>query len=327
MSFIEFLVKYYVYIFAVLVVLIIGVIGFLVDSRNKEKKKKMENVQGNNDMSNTEPLEQPSMQNMSVNNVQSDVQLGIQPGIQQPQMINNDVSGNMDLNNVMPSMVDVPNVNDGLSDVNGLNNVNNVQPVMPNLEVNPLSEIPVNNSKTMNNNMNQDGMIDVNSLNDVNNVQSVMPNIDVNPIPVQPIQPQVNQEFNQVPVSNVNVGMASMLNKEPEVNVVPNVQPVIQPTAATIEPISFNSVSPVINNEINTNFNNQNQMMGVPSVQPQATMESPQPIMSNNSQVGVIPNLNNQNTNITTPSNNNGSVVTSDGSQPFDISSMFANNQ
>ena len=42
MSFVEFLIEYYIYIIAVIIILVIGVIGFLVDSRSKEKKSNNE---------------------------------------------------------------------------------------------------------------------------------------------------------------------------------------------------------------------------------------------------------------------------------------------
>ena len=39
MSFVEFLIEYYVYILIVLVLMIITIIGFLADKRDKKKKK------------------------------------------------------------------------------------------------------------------------------------------------------------------------------------------------------------------------------------------------------------------------------------------------
>ena len=75
MSFIDFLLQYYIYILVVLVLAIVTVIGFLADARNKKKKNKnVENVYGTSVDNNANPAvipqpvnEQPVMPAQSEN--------------------------------------------------------------------------------------------------------------------------------------------------------------------------------------------------------------------------------------------------------------------
>lgn len=405
MSFVEFLLKYYIYILAVLVVLIVAVIGFLVDSKNKEKKKKgdtlkkdVQNNNGgqliNNEMNNNEPLEQPQVQGVSINNernVQTDV-------IQQPQMIDNNVQMNglsssdssNELNNVMPSMVNAPindsvmpsmmtnqnvnpvieptinlentmvnnqvqdnmmgipniqpdlssmnvnpqvnvnsvlgtNMSNSLDDNNELNVVQGVQPIMnsSNMSVSPVVETPVNLENTMVNNQISNNMMENPS------IQPEVSNMNMNQVPIQPVQSQGNVGLEQSTVANLNnnFGFVDGISGVNQANNGSNVQPI--GVQASVDTFSSNNVMPNMVNPVNVD--SQNQMVGLSNIQPQVSMvANQQPIMNSNSQIGLneMPSVNNnvslqQNNNLP----NNGSVVTSDGSQPFDISSMFANNQ
>ena len=87
MSFVDFLLKYYVWILGVLVVLIITVIGFLADARSKKKKAlKVENNAGNveNNMQEQgavipQPVQEQSIMQPEVNNLNSGINEMVSP--------------------------------------------------------------------------------------------------------------------------------------------------------------------------------------------------------------------------------------------------------
>ena len=91
MSFVDFLLKYYVWILGVLVVLIITVIGFLADARSKKKKAlKVENNASNN-VGNVEnnmqeqgavipqPVQEQSIMQPEINNLNSGINEMVSP--------------------------------------------------------------------------------------------------------------------------------------------------------------------------------------------------------------------------------------------------------
>ena len=91
MSFVDFLLKYYVWILGVLVVLIITVIGFLADARSKKKKAlKVENNASNNagNVENNmqeqgtvipQPVQEQSIMQPEINNLNSEINEMVSP--------------------------------------------------------------------------------------------------------------------------------------------------------------------------------------------------------------------------------------------------------
>ena len=227
MSFVEFLLEYYVYILIVLVLMIITIIGFLADKRDKKKKKSKkdanvgDNVSVNANNTNvggnvSQPMEniaptplQPQNLDVNMNNANMNT------------AINSNVNPNMGMNsgissqNIMEQPLireDVPNqvasTPDTNSDVNSLG-YKPLDEQKPKIAPRPV-EIPSENAM---------GNVDSN----LGNV-GVTPNVNPTPTPVAP-------NMNQTPVmeqSTMSVNPTSTVNQtfNPEVgaNVTPSAQ-------------------------------------------------------------------------------------------------------
>ena len=134
MSFVDFLLKYYVWILGVLVVLIITVIGFLADARSKKKKAlKVENNASNNagNVENNmqeqgavipQPVQEQSIMQPEINNLNSGINEMVSP------------VGDLNLNSN-------PTMNNSQMETPVQPVMPTVEPVMPNVA--PQMETPV----------------------------------------------------------------------------------------------------------------------------------------------------------------------------------------
>lgn len=349
MSFVEFLIEYYFYILAVLIVLIVGVIGFLVDSKNKKKKmaevKEDSSSNAGQVVNNIDPL-----QNVPVNNVlnneilnmqpvggDNSVQNQVQPGVSNDNIpLNGTLSVNGGVvtsqeasvslnNNILGNGIDTNmNVNQNNSSImdslqpvmnslqpEGNNNLNLMGQVIQPIDVN--NQVPVNSSLSGVSDISViQGIQPVTSNNTVNNMSDNGIGVAYGQSMVSSIQPEVN---------NMAVNQASILNTQPQGN-----NNVNQITNSTV-PVSVNN-----NNDMMNNFDMQPNMQNITS----NTMTLPVTNQNN----GMVNNVgaNQVNTNLQTnsiPNQNMGNmgqqvssqVYSSNNSQPFDISSMFGNNQ
>ena len=68
MSYIEFLLEYYIWIIAVIILLVVGIIGYLVDSNQKSSNKKDKLVEQENN-------KETMIENQSINNEVANMQL------------------------------------------------------------------------------------------------------------------------------------------------------------------------------------------------------------------------------------------------------------
>ena len=274
MSFVEFLIEYYVYILIVLVLMIITIIGFLADKRDKKKKKNKKdanvgdnvsvnantNVGGNvsQPMENIAPTPlQPQNLDVNMNNANMNT------------AINSNVNPNMGMNsgissqNIMEQPLireDVPNqvasTPDTNSDVNSLG-YKPLDEQKPKIAPRPV-EIPSENTM---------GNVDSNLGN-----AGVTPNVNPTPTPVAPnmnqtpvmeqptmsVNPTVNQTFNpevganvtpsaQNPQTQASVDQTPVTNPVPETPVVNswdvNPTPSVNPTMT--EPTMGQTVNPM----------------------------------------------------------------------------------
>ena len=352
MSFVEFLIEYYWYILLVLILIVVTVIGFLVDSNNK-KKKKVSEVDANNsttdvnNVSNSEAIQGQSVndevlsknENNNLNNVMPEM-VGVSNesktnGIEdsllslQPQ-VNNSVS---DVLNSQPPVMPINNS----SNSNMANNINAVNNLGQGQSVNSGNVIPVQPIQT---NLEQVIPVESSSMQPVNNIlensnlssefnqpQMIIPNLVSTPV-----QPQLNTNFNDNDVvlnnSANNVGINSgMVSGGVSANVMSNYNSTVNNNIPVME-----NVNPQIISNPNTNLtsNYSNGMVSNNSVQPAVNNSQ---LLNNN--VGAYNGgMSNHNMNMNQQMNANNNfqngqnnVVTSNGAQPFDISSMFGNNQ
>lgn len=297
----------------------------------------------------------PDMVASPVENNGGDLVQSIQPVLNNE--VVNPVGSNNDLNNLASfqsnmvnngTMVSNENVNNGMMDVLGnVSSQNLIQPGMASVSGNPIPVMPVNNSindnlqsNMVNNDLNsiasfQPSMVgNDNVVNNQNPVQSTVYGVSSNPIPVVPIQVEnvVNTNLDQSNVMRGPNGQSVMSNMvQPDVNVrmqnnmnsIQNLQPVMPNGGVnTVETNAVNS-NAALNNGVN--FNSQNQVVGNEMLG--------QSMMSGGNQGSLNSGVNVQNTNMAGQIGSNGNlvgnnnVVTTDGSKPFDISSMFPNNQ
>lgn len=251
--------------------------------------------------------------------------------------MNNEISGirevQSDLSNMSVNQQPVMNDNFGIGMVNNqgvdnmVNNMQAVQPLVSNIGSVQTPIMPSGVGVEMSNNS---------MINNVIGVQGLQPEMSTEfntPISAQASQPQVSMNLNTSPIENINVGneMGSSLNVSMGMSPLQNVQPIVN--TSNVEGLSFEPVTSNIDStnstftnasvtpNVNSNLVNQNQM---------GNMMMNQQSISNGTQVGMYSGV--QNTYMAGQQINNGNVqsnnvVTSDGSQPFDISSMFANNQ
>ncbi len=293
MSFVEFLLEYYVYILIVLVLMIITIIGFLADKRDKKKKKSKkdanvgDNVSVNANNTNvggnvSQPMEniaptplQPQNLDVNMNNANMNT------------AINSNVNPNMGMNsgissqNIMEQPLireDVPNqvasTPDTNSDVNSLG-YKPLDEQKPKIAPRPV-EIPSENAM---------GNVDSNLGN-----AGVTPNVNPTPTPVAP-------NMNQIPVmeqSTMSVNPTSTVNQTFNPEVGANVTPSAQnpQTQASVDQ------TPVTNPVPETPVVNSWDVNPTPSVNPTMTEPTmgqtvnPMPSTNNMASAPMQPNVN-----------------------------------
>ena len=364
MSFVEFLMEYYYYILAVLIVLIVGVIGFLVDSKNKNKKKndvnENSNLNGGQVISNVDPLQGVAINNGSNNGI-ANMQpiMGDSLAVNQamPQIQNNGMSMT-GVGEANSSIVDSQNTSMGVN-----NSVLGIEPIITN-------------------NVIQDG---VNTVNGQLMGSSVQPSLNNGQGMGSPVTQPIDINNNLGGISDISVlqGMQPIMsnnnisNNTVSVGSSPIVAPGVLPdiTNAAAKPIEISNNQPNVmngvdnsisnlnsqsqfndniiqspNNQVQVSSNNiNNSIDAINGINPQTNIPNGIPVYPIN---GGLSQVNNQNfnvgnnmpgalsngigNNVQTESNTNtsnlmqqmnGQVYMADNSQPFDISSMFGNNQ
>ena len=274
--------------------------------------------------------------------------------VEQPQMVNSEsLVNSVDSNNGFSAsnmgvgtVVEPVNVNNEVNSVGSLgqNLSSNMSSVGVNLQNGNMATensnvLDQNVNSVMNNgvNVNQGlgsmlnsgvGIMDNNNQSNVmggQNLQPIMQNQNVNSVPVQAVQMPVDVVNNQNLVENVVSGNSMVSNFNSNINNVQGAQSMMQDSV--VNPLGF---EPVVNN--NSNFMQGNSGMMGQEVQSNVGIGMNQNMVANSYQNGLGNGQVVQNTyGVSNPTNNtvqgNGAVVTSDGAQPFDISSMFANNK
>ena len=115
MSYKDFLLENYIWIIAVIIIIVVGVIGFLVDSKNKKKAKNKQQEEASSNQTIPEPLNTNINNNgMALNSANSlETNLGVMPAMEplnpMPtseviQPINNVMEQPMVQNNPIPQM-------------------------------------------------------------------------------------------------------------------------------------------------------------------------------------------------------------------------------
>lgn len=348
MSFVEFLLEYYIYILSVLIILIVGVIGFLVDSKNKEKVQQNDNVNSdkeNHGESTVNSDTMMQMNNMNANMMANDNESLIQQQDNNQMSIEQSPVMDIQLNQEPLNNLGAVNSLDADTNING--DINNMQYNVPSEMTNTDSSINDLNANIYNGGNSVNGMkpqtigavleqtaannlvsdmqykTDVDSsVNNLTNVQSGMVDMSLN---------NVKTQVNPINYSNMNSGINNLANAQPQMvnmnndqninnnmNYVNNVQPEILNQQVT--PVNMAS------------FNDSNNMMYSQNVAHQGTNVNNSVMNNNFNQSGMRPVEMAQNNNvINQPQDvnslpNNNVVLTTDNAQPFDISSMFANN-
>ena len=390
MSFVEFLLEYYVYIVIILILLIVTVIGFIVDSKNKESRntnKSSSNdleVTGMNDNANVIEQKQASVvenTSLDVNGVVSgnssnmdnslnmgqevsfqsiNVLNGVSDSINNEQVINAPVSlGQQVVDNI--NQVVSPDVSSFNAQVQGVVYVNDGQLMNQNLE----SSLINDNANVVASNVNQvvyAKNVSNNDLNQVaqpigyvNNIQNLQTNYQM---------PNYNNQVNNVtqgmeyysgvmqhginnytePNGNYNISNNQVMpNMNFNQNVISgNSQAVnqqqglyYQAGVGNINPLQMVMPSPMsidtLNGVANQNFagsvssplNNSDGVNGQNTSLLNANNIDNNSINNNNF---VMENSNQTVNNINNGNVNSNVVFTTNGSQPFDVTSMFVNN-
>lgn len=378
MSFVEFLIEYYIYIVMVLILLIVTVIGFIVDSKNKEKKKKGSTSEettgtvGVNEAVNSSQIINASNQ-AQVSGLSNDIS-GDTSSVQQVSEIQSldNVSFQSINNNVVNAMNSGGTaVNDGLvasaqvsQEQQQVINGQQIQEEQPVLSVANEQQMPsVSNLYSGQDLQGQSNQVGINNVSNMSlnmgvgaqvqtplnvqqmpqiqtplNVQqmpqsgiqthTVMSNIPVNNGPINGLMNNATVNNNVVSgVNNLQFDMSSPLSLE-------NVNSMQNPNLGNVQP---NSVENVAMSVQNTPMATANYEAGYNNLANNvATVQTGQQVvggvgMANNPYQGnVASNVSGANVNGIMPTNslpNGNIVVTTDGAQPFDVASMFVNNQ
>ena len=390
MSFVEFLLEYYVYIVIVLILLIVTVIGFIVDSKNKESRntnKSSSNdleVNGMNDNVNVIEQKQAGVvENTSLDangvvsgnssNIGNSLNMGQEVSFQSINVLNSvsDSINNEQVINVPVSLGQqvVDNINQVVSpDVSSLNAqvqgvvyVNDGQLVNQNLEsslINDNANVVASNvnqaidaKNVSNNDMNQvaQPIGYVNNIqnlqtnyqmpnynNQVNNVTQGMeyysgvmqqginnytePNINYN---ISNNQVMPNMNFNQ----NVISGNSQAVNQQQGLYSQAGVGNINLPQMVMPSPMSIDTLNGVVNQNlagsVSSPLNNSDGRNGQNTSLLNANNIDNNSINNNNF---VMENSNQTVNNINNSNVNSNVVFTTNGSQPFDVTSMFVNN-
>lgn len=390
MSFVEFLLEYYVYIVIVLILLIVTVIGFIVDSKNKESKntnKSSSNdleVNGMNDNANVIEQKQAGVvenTSLDVNGVVSgnssnidnslnmgqevsfqsiNVLNGVSDSINNEQVINVPVSlGQQVVDNI--NQVVSPDVSSLNAQVQGVVYVNEGQLVNQNLGsslINDNANVATPNvnqvvyaKNVSNNDLNQV----VQPIGYVNNIQNLqtnyqMPNYNnqVNNVMqgmeyysgvmqqginnytepngnynISSNQVMPNMNFNQ----NVISGNSQAVNQQQGLYSQVGVGNINPPQAVMPSPMSIDTLNGVVNQNlagsVSSPLNNSDVVNGQNTSLLNANNIDNNSINNNNF---VMENSNQTVNNINNSNVNSNVVFTTNGSQPFDVTSMFVNN-
>ena len=373
MSFIEFLIEYYIYIVIVLILLIVTVIGFIVDSKNKDKKKKdnladvnvdsqtgldiiNNNSSGNSNVINNGELSSNGLTSMdtsgvinsgpSVTNFNQLHASALDGKINEEvfggqQTLQSSISDNM----MSQSGSNIQNITAGFNSELNVQQNSSVQSAgltQPVYNEQPVSVAPIGQqvngvSSVQSQNLGNQGVINVGS--NVGAEVQIQPQTVVQPMPQVSVQPQV--AMNTVPV-NVGVVSTPMNNMSVNNNIINGVNNSQYDMSTPMSLENVNSMS----NFNSASLYNSNAVAGVnvqnnPETTPNyvgaynGVQTGQHPI--NNVGISNIPNQTNASSNIVTPNvnanmqhnnlQNSNIVVTTDGAQPFDVASMFANNQ
>lgn len=341
MSFVEFLMEYYFYILAILIVLIVGVIGFLVDSKNKKKNdvgdvkdssvgqvnnniNPLQNTNGNNvpnnEILNMQPMGGDTLVQNQVQPVAQNVDMSLNGAmnVNAGTIANENASVSLENNVLGMGNIDTNQNNSNIMENNNV--VASVQPEVsntPNLMGQVIQPVDVNNQMPVNNNLNNlSGTSDISTLQ---SVQPVMSNNTVNQMPSN----GANFATGQTVVSSLQPGVSSTVTtQEPLLNAQPVLNDNMNQISNNVVPTSINDSNNAVINSFSLQPNMQNGIQNTSSAINQNNgminnIEASQ--VNTNSQLN---NVSNQNTN-----NMGQQVYTSNNSQPFDISSMFGNNQ
>lgn len=312
----NFLLDYYLWILGVLVIIIITIIGFLVDSKQKRKKKEssikatdvgeVKTVTEVETPKNDVVLDTNNVVQESINNVSDNVNTNSESV---NKVVENSTSKNLDLlsnqtPHFEPREVNIPNVNKNMEVNTGLNTVANtntsnativqaqqahVQPTMQAQQsINPVS-----------NNVNTSGMYYNNASMPVQEVKNYSEPEVINP--TSNYGQNVYQGVNMVPNNNMVYTN----------NVMPNVTPrevVPQPVQAVPINNTYNGQMGFQNNRVNnqmyTNYNsNANYTTPIPN-NTNVNYTAPIGEAPNNNYAKVIPNTVNNN-NVSNNMNNN----------------------
>lgn len=303
----NFLLDYYLWILGVLVIIIITIIGFLVDSKQKRKKKEssikatdvgeVKTVTEVETPKNDVVLDTNNVVQESINNVSDNVNTN-SDGVNK--LIENSTSSkNLDLlsnqtPHFEPREVNIPNVNKNMEVNNGLNavtnaNTSNATIVQAQQSINPISS----------NNVNTNGMY-------YNNAS----------MPVQEVK-----NYNEPEVinstSNYGQNVYQGVNMVPNNNMVytNNVMPNVTPREVVPQPVQAVPINNVyngqmgfqnnrVNNQMYTNYNsNANYTTPIPN-NTNVNYTTPIGEVPNNNYAKVIPNTVNNN-NVSNNMNNN----------------------
>ncbi len=289
MSFIEFLMDYYIYIIIVLVLMIITIIGFLADKRDKKRKK---NKKGENNMNNNMGGDMTQGTNVAPTPIQpQNLEANMNNGL------NANVNPNMGMNSTInnPNIMEQPLIREDVPSSNPMPN-GNVSNDTNGLGYKPLDEqkpkfaprpveIPKDNAMgNVNSGLNNASM--------VNPIPTPEPMVaqPVNPTPTpvatpepavtpQPVSPQPT--YNQQPTNPLGMGQS--------------VQPQVAPTGnQTLE-------GPVVNSwDMHTNMTANPAPTAAPTPEPAVT---PQPAVAPQT-VNPMPNTSNVNAGVVQPAVN-----------------------
>lgn len=326
MSFIEFLMKYYFYILVVLIILIVGVIGFLVDSKNKDKAKKDANSSGDGTSTDKDNLVN-NVSDVAANNVAieqaignvnnvANVNLENNPASMEVpsnnNLVNSNVSDNMQSNQGSANDILNNNVSEQSNILTPVNNINSVndggasysQPIVQNDNV--VQESNVNNNIPNNQNS-------ISSMENSSNVMSNHVDLSVNQGDSNNIATNVSQVSN-----NTNLTQdSSLVNNQNSSNILFSKEPVGEVNSQVSQPVTTNmtfgqipandGVTPSNGSAPNANVVQGSQPLGqvASNITTSVYQQPSEPAMNSDANASV---------------NNNES-------KPFDINSMFSNNQ
>lgn len=364
MTFIEFLLEYYVYILVVLIILIVGIIGFLVDSKNNnEEKHSKKNKKDTSEEFALEGQQQNVVSEGVAGMAQQESGTSVVSSVEEAGTMATDFNSMIASSETMVSQGQSMIENSELHQTVMPKNVSGSSMVSDALVDLSEAVMPVQNDAMATANLQMEEMTGSNNAV-VQNDLSTMINVPESVATVvsvvqqqevgmqQPIVPETSmpiadgivQSQSQIPVQPETMAnsMAASSTIESQASI-PVIQPIMEQNVIstqganssssvfpTVEPVASSTVSSVIS----SNVVGEQPTMVNPLIQeiPRQELVSAETSFGE-SNVGVIPSdvstvtgnqvISNENQ----PVMGNTTILTTDGSQPFDISSMFGNNQ